>query len=522
MNKKKNNNTRSFSSADSVLYNGALYPSSTVYMDNGNGVVKDSKIFMDSNGQYYTMGDNGMAYPVMLQHDLPEVEVKPSQEEMLSRSLRNSLTLSQDNARVSNPLNPYESFNTHLRERALRGAREHALWDKEHPNLSTWRDFATAVPFGIAATPLIGGLGETALGQATINGAGKIMSKPAIKAMDSALGLGFGTKGAYDVSQGDVTPSTLLELTGFYPFAKSLTGLSNKVTKTGKSIEAPSISENVYDKIKHSYPLKGETEIPIDIKAEITRKYTDFINSEEYLNRLRKANLEDHWEYMKELTDRRLNNIGYFPGKVKAEINNNPEITGLSSVEPSSKNYGITLQEDLPLEEVFHTGYHEAAHWATGNAGIDDMANIVEHPFLYDPEVNKIGDIMRYNESIAPVKEWDEILQTLPKDIPIDRVIEIQDTYNYLIGPQEIRARLYNIYQQAKDSGMSVNAFVDKFTRNGRITSDAPMNLQQLGEIFTIDNLKKRLNNFLGISAPIGLGIPTLNNQQNGQSTFRR
>lgn len=118
---KKHNNTRNFSSADSVLYNGALYPSSTVLMDNGNGVVKDSKIFIDSNGQYYTMGDNGMAYPVMLQHELPEVEVKPSQEEMLSRSLRNSLTLSQDNARVSNPLNPYESFNTHLRERALRG-----------------------------------------------------------------------------------------------------------------------------------------------------------------------------------------------------------------------------------------------------------------------------------------------------------------------------------------------------------------------------------------------------------------
>lgn len=512
-----NNNTRRFNYTEPILYNGAYYPTTKVYMDNGNGVAKDSTMFADSNGQYYTM-DNDKAYPVDIQYELPEVEITPSREDMLAAMFDRYLTMSNDRTRVNNV--PHREYNTQLKDNALRGAREHNLWDKEHPNLSAWRDFATAVPFGVAAAPFVGGLGETALGQAAINGAEKIMSKPAAKAIDSALGLSFGAKGAYDVSQGDVTPSTILELAGFYPFARSLTGLSNKITKASKSIDAPSISENVYGKIKHNYPLKGETEIPIDIKAEIARKYTDFINSEEYLNRLRKVGLEDHWEYMKELTDRRLNNIGYFPGKVKAEINNNPEITGLSSVEPSSKNYGITLQEDLPLEEVFPTGYHEAAHWATGNASINDMANSVKYPFLHDSEVNKIGDIMRYNESIAPVREWDEILQTLPKDMPIDRVMEIQDTYNYLIGPQEIRARLYNIYQQAKDSGMSLNAFVDKFTRNERIASNAPVNLQQLGEIFTIDNLKKRLNNFLGISAPIGLGIPTLNNQQNEQSFF--
>lgn len=256
---KKYNNTRNFNSADSVLYNGALYPSTTVLMDNGQGVVKDSKIFVDNNGQYYTLGDNGMAYPVMLQHDLPEVEVKPSQEEMLSKSLKNSLTLSQDKARVSNPLNPYESFNNHLRERALRGASEHALWDKEHPNLAAWRDFATAIPFGVASIPLAGGLGETALGQAAVNGVGRVMSNPIVEAGNSALGLGMAVEGAKDLKQGKFTPMTLLDLSGAIMPAKGIVNvIDNAATRSASKLSTArrlSLTDNI--------PIQEIEEVPL-------------------------------------------------------------------------------------------------------------------------------------------------------------------------------------------------------------------------------------------------------------------
>lgn len=89
--------------------------------------------------------------------------------------------------------------------------------------------------------------------------------------------------------------------------------------------------------------------------------------------------------------------------------------------------------------------------------------------------------------------------------MPVDKVMDIQDTYNYLIRPTEKRARAMSIFQQAKDANMSTDDFVDLYAKNGRIISSAPMNLQQLGEILTVDNIKKYLRNFLSIAAPIGI-----------------
>ena len=141
------------------------------------------------------------------------------------------------------------------------------------------------------------------------------------------------------------------------------------------------------------------------------------------------------------------------------------------------------------------------------------MVNSVKFPFKNDPNVNYIGDIMRYNESIAPNITWDEILNNLPKSIPIDKVMEIQDTYDYLVRPTEKRARLMSVLQQAKSANMSTDAFVDKYTKNNMITPNAPRNLRQLGEILTIDNIKKYLRNFLSVSAPIGITLRSKNSQ---------
>ncbi len=233
------------------------------------------------------------------------------------------------------------------------------------------------------------------------------------------------------------------------------------------------------------YPLRGKNQIPLDIKRDAAKRYSDFIESEDYLDRLRNAGMEDHWDYMKDLTQRRLMNNGYFSGNVKTIINGNPKSSGLSSVEPSSQNFGITLQEDLSAKEIPRVLDHEISHWSTGNAGVSDIANSMRYPFRNDVNVSKMGDIMRYNESIVPNIEWDDIRSKFAKSISLDKATELYDDYLYLIEPTEKRARAYAMYQQAKNENLSIDAFVDKYTKNGRITDDAPDQLQDLADIMT-------------------------------------
>lgn len=532
----KRYNTREFSYTKPIMYQGEYYPSADSMISDEYGNKTKGSIFADADGQYYTKDKDNNVFSVMLVNNLDDVVVTAQNKQVLPAMFNNYLTMSNDRTKVNNL--PHREYNTHLRERAERGAKEHALWDKEHPNLSAWRDFTTAIPFGVAATPLVGGGGsallETGMGQAAKHGLVALMENPYVAGVNDAVGLGFAGKGSYEVSQGKFTPETAMDFAGGIGLIAKGTNIFDRMLTARKTVKNPikvtsiedvdlgldnisnsNISpEDIAIGIKQNYPLKGEIEIPIDIRAEAAKKYTNFINSNEYQKRLQKAGLEDHWDYMKELTNRQVNNNGYFPSHVKFEIDGDSDVLGLSAVEPSSPNYGITLQEDLSKKEVDETIMHELSHWATGNAGINDIVNGVKYPFKNDPNANFIGDIMRYNESIVPNITWDEILNNLPKDTPIDKVMEIQDTYNYLIRPTEKRARLMATYQQAKDAHMTTDAFVDKYTKNGRITSEAPMNLRQLNEILTVDNLKKLLKNFLSVSAPLGIVTSINNNNQ--------
>lgn len=529
-------NTREFSYTKPIMYQGEYYPSADSMISDEYGNKTKGSIFADADGQYYTKDKDNNVFPVMLVNNLDDVVVTAQNKQVLPAMFNNYLTMSNDRTKVNNL--PHREYNTHLRERTERGAKEHNLWDKEHPNLSAWRDFTTAIPFGVAATPLVGGGGsallETGMGQAAKHGLAALMENPYVAGVNDAVGLGFAGKGIYDVSQGKFTPETAMDLAGGIGLMAKGTNIFGRMLTARKTVKNPikvtsiedvdlgldnisnsNISpEDIAIGIKQNYPLKGEIEIPINIRAEAVKKYTNFINSNEYLKRLQRAGLEDHWDYMKDLTNRQINNNGYFPSHVKFDINGDSDVLGLSAVEPSSPNYGITLQEDLSKKEVDETIMHELSHWATGNAGINDIVNGVKYPFKNDPNANFIGDIMRYNESIVPNITWDEILNNLPKDTPIDKVMEIQDTYNYLIRPTEKRARLMATYQQAKDAHMTTDAFVDKYTKNGRITSEAPMNLRQLNEILTVDNLKKLLKNFLSVSAPLGI-VTSINNNNN-------
>lgn len=106
--------------------------------------------------------------------------------------------------------------------------------------MASWRDAATAVPFGIASIPLVAGGGQTLLGtaagQAIKGGVSRVLGNPIIEAANNAVGLGFAGMGAYDVSQGKFTPETAMDFMGLYPAAKSLTGLT-KPKKATSNVE---------------------------------------------------------------------------------------------------------------------------------------------------------------------------------------------------------------------------------------------------------------------------------------------
>lgn len=558
----KKNTKREFSYTRPILIGGDTYPATDSFIIDENGNKTKGKIFTDANGQYYTMDGNNNISPVMISQPLDGVTVSAQNLRKYPSFLEQSLTLSNDNTKVENA--PHREYNTHLKENAERGAREHALWDKEHPNAAAWRDAATAVPFAVASYPFIGGaaeyMGGTALGQGFTRGLGYLpgaaRNSTWLPWADAALTSYFGANGMQDIQNGRFTPETAVDLAGgaeilaknFNMFDRMLAA-RRPVTRNPKNINSEIIydkdgfpisgiegvddggnwedvdlgdfSSSPLDNFIISYPLKGKKRIPNDIKKEVAQKYTDFINSNDYQNRLKMAGLEDHWDYMKKLTDRRVNGRNYitgekyFPSQIKPIIDNNPNIEGQSGVVPfisssgelSLKNssYGVTLKEDLPSEKLAPTLMHEIAHWATGNARTIINDEKYNPAFLFR-NPNNIVDIMRYNESIAPNISLSKYMNSIPTSTPKSIISKKIRRYNYLKDPQEKRARAMTIYQQAKDNGLSTDAFIDSYTKDGKIVGYAPEYLRDMGKIFTVDNLKKYLRNFLSIAAPIGLG----------------
>lgn len=523
-------NTREFSYTRPIMFQGEYYPSADSVISDEYGNKTEGRIFADANGQYYTKDRDNNVFPVMPVENLDDVVI--TAQDKREPLLFNRYLTRNDKTQVNNL--PHSEYNTSLKANAERGAREHALWDKKHPNLASWRDATTAVPFGIASIPLVAGGGQTLLGtaagQAIKGGVSRVLGNPIIEAANNAVGLGFAGMGAYDVSQGKFTPETAMDLTGGIGLMAKGTNIFNRMLTTRKPLNK--ISNSVIEKSniedvdlgdlstynsKDEYPLLGETRIPMSIRADAAKKYTDFINSEEYLSRLQNAGLENHWKYMKDLTKDRINDTYYFPGKVKPVVDSNPRIDGQSNVDPESINYGITLRENLPSEKITPTLMHELAHWATGNAGDNVLSNFLFNPvFQFKKEAKKIRNIMKYNEDIVPNITWKEIKAKLPKNMPKDKIAQKKKYYKYLIDPQEKRARAMTIYQQAKDNNMTTDEFIDMWTANGKIVRYAPEWLRNMGEILTPDNLKKYVKSFLSVSTPVGISSSTiLNNNQN-------
>lgn len=483
--------TRRFSYTSPIMFQGSYYPTAEWDIQSDTGEVNPTTVFADAKGSYYTLDNNGSAIPVMPFHNLDEVNVTaPKKQDVSANAFSRYLTMSNDNTQVNNL--PHREYNTHLKENAEKGAKEHALWEKEHPNLTAWGEIAGAIPFGVASIPLIAGTGQTLLGtaagQAVKSGVTKALANPLIEDANGAIGLGFAGKGVHDISQGKFTPETALDLMGLPIGVKAEINIAKGLKRNGFNL---------------GKYITNESSIPRSLKKEGAKRYMDFIQSSEYENRLKNAGLENHWQDMKDLANKRLNGIGYFPGRMQKTIKGNPNTFGLSTVDSYSPYYGITLKQSLYPNRVMPTLDHEIAHWATKNAGIEDKG------FL--------GDIMRYNESISPNKPWEDVLREELKAKPnmtIDEAEQLEESYNYLIDPQEKRARAMAIIQQAKDLNKTPDEFVDMWgAPNGKFFNFAPEQLKDMSMVFTKDNLKKYLNKFLGISAPVGVGTTLMYNQ---------
>lgn len=280
-------NPRSFSFADPVLYNGAYYPSVEDTIEQ-NGTVRKGRVFADANGQYFTLDNQGNAVPAMVQNVLPEVTVTPSQQEMLADAFSRHLTMSNDKTQVANT--PHRPYNTHLSDNALRGAKYHAQWEREHPNLSSWSYATAALPFAVAAAPLAMGAGQavagTALGQTALNSANAIMSTPLMEMVNAATGLGFAAKGGYDISQGKFTPETALELMPIISEGKHLVtnirdyhNLNNFINRYGYAEYNPSMglifNDVKLDKLTNQLVRQHNT-FTRGISINEARKYYNF------------------------------------------------------------------------------------------------------------------------------------------------------------------------------------------------------------------------------------------------------
>lgn len=269
--RKKNTTRREFSMTRPIMYQGEYYPSADSLITDENGRKTKGRIFADANGQYYTLDENGNLMDAMPVNNLDGVTVTAQNKQVLPTTmLDNYLTMSNDDVRVNNL--PHRSYNSHLEEQAQRGAREHALWDREHPNLSSWRDAATAVPFAVASAPFVLGGGQgllgTAAGQAARNGLVAFMENPYVAGANDLLGLGFATKGATDVAYGKFTPETALDLAGGAGLMfKGLNAWdkSRMAAKSFRDVAIPSESEVVVPMAEEASSVRTLSELPQEI-----------------------------------------------------------------------------------------------------------------------------------------------------------------------------------------------------------------------------------------------------------------
>ena len=130
--------------------------------------------------------------------------------------------------------------NRHLEDRAVEGAKAHAAWEKEHPNLTAWGNVLGAVPLAVAAYPLASTIGSgvaaledaaaaTTVGQGLTNflapvATSTIAGAPALEWANIGLSSLSAAHGASQaIEDGGISPMTALEIAPMLQVAKPVT-----------------------------------------------------------------------------------------------------------------------------------------------------------------------------------------------------------------------------------------------------------------------------------------------------------
>lgn len=146
-------------------------------------------------------------------------KVKKKQGEFREFKLQSPTTEPESNDATSTKY----TTNPHLKDKAIRGAQSHALWEQEHPNLTQWGYLASTIPFVVATTPFLTAAGEATAGTTLASNIGTLAGNvakayPKVAAVGkAALATPMVYNGVKDVSKGKFTPTTALDLTAGIP-----------------------------------------------------------------------------------------------------------------------------------------------------------------------------------------------------------------------------------------------------------------------------------------------------------------
>ena len=531
---------RQFDWSKPFIINNKEFPTTVFPVEDDQNNIKQTRVGANAQGEYFTVLNDGKIQPVSLQNYVPEVTAIGSkakfQKKLMEEARRNLekdtndyLTQSNDNTMVLDV--PHSTYNNNLEGRAVRGGESYNQWKEEHPNLASWSLLAGAAPFAVAAYPFMAAAGEaaasTALGQAmtsTLSPLAQLMATgkymPYVNAGLSSI---FAAHGLNDIMNGKFTPQTAMDIAPLTQLIKPMYNTLNTEVKLPKlTTDLSKYNMNINDEYSIGLDprLQGTDEIPLVMRENAVDNYLDFVGSKDYLNRFKKSGLsDDHYNYMYDIADRRLND-GDFPSHVEHPIpgpNGEPTgVTGVSKINPKDKLYGITLSPKYFPFEVDEALNHELSHWATGNVEPYYNINTARADWTGNPEVSKMIDIMKYNESLVPNRtSFDQFSKKLLRDYPEKKLTpaEIKQQYEQLNDIQEMRAEAYAVIQEAQNEGMSIDEYINaNLNKSGNgISNIASNQLIRLGRVLNVNDLKKFINSFLSVTTPIGITTSFIN-----------
>ena len=149
----------------------------------------------------------------------------PDIKKNIDKQVSDYTTQSNDNTKVNSV--QHRQYNQNLKQKTIAGAKSNALWEKEHPTLSTLGYAAAAAPFIVASAPAWIPAGDAVTGTTVGHGISSVLANPYFNAAITASG---GADAANKIYHGEYGKSpvqdafTVLEMV---PFANQALKFSN-------------------------------------------------------------------------------------------------------------------------------------------------------------------------------------------------------------------------------------------------------------------------------------------------------